>query len=106
MDPVLGHFGHKSIAAARHRLDVCVLIRAFAECPPERGHIDREIALLDKAVRPYLLHQGLFIDSFSAVPYKNDQNVEDFWSDRDNLTIARQRSFRHVDPEWTKLVEV
>src|SRR6516164_3676651 len=88
--PALRHFRYKSVAAARYRLDVGGFIRTLPKSPPQPSYNDREAPLLHKAVRPYLLHQSLFMNRSPAVLDQDKQKVKSFRRDRDNLTVPRQ----------------
>jgi hypothetical protein len=81
-----------------------MLAGAFAERLSQRGHVDREVALLNRLIRPDTLHQLVFVEHVAAVLDKRKEDVERLWRERDLLLMLEQQPSHAVQRERTELV--
>lgn len=93
---------HKAIAAARQGLDPKLPSGCLAEHSPQRGNLDREIALLDGEPGPCSLNQRIFRYRDTALFYQNAQQPHGSPSQRDRLAATEKDRRLGIEAERAK----
>src|SRR2546427_11723114 len=81
-----------------------MLTRTFAQRISQRGDVARDVSFFNRRVGPYEFHHLIFAENVPAVLYKDEQNVEDLWSQWHEFAVPKQPPLAPVHAKRTKLV--
>src|SRR5262245_3500214 len=83
-----------------------MVIRRFAEGPPQRVDVEAQISFLDETVGPDAPHQFFLAHYLAVALDQGQQHVESLRLERNDRAVTQQQSFHLVQAEWTELVSV
>jgi hypothetical protein len=72
------------------------------ELTPEQEHQFREVALLNKCIRPDGLQQLFFGDHAAGLRDEDGKQVDGFWDERDAFAVPQEHALPGVQPEGSK----
>lgn len=92
--------------AARHRLDVSRILRAFAQQLAQQKDLLTEVRFFDDRVGPDAAHEIVLRDDPAGLLDQNREGVERPDGDRDRLLAAEQAPRAWIKPEWPEDVHL
>jgi hypothetical protein len=99
---LLGRKPDEAVADARHRCDPVAAIGDWPELLPERGDLDREVALLDRQVAPARPHQIGFRQHLAGRGKKCLQQAQALAADGNRLPLPEKPPALRIKDERTE----
>src|SRR5215213_3671535 len=104
--PRLARVSDEPVPAARDSLNKLHASGTLAQRFAQQRDVLGQISFLDKGVGPHTFHQIVFRDDLPAMLYEGDKDVENLWSEWNQLTFPQQDALRRFKAKTTKFIAV
>src|SRR6185503_14244163 len=94
----------KAVANARDGHNVAMLVLVFAERPPQKENVLREIAFFDKSIRPDAVDDVVLFGDLAVMLDQEQERLKDFGRKGDGLLAAQQEVPFQIYPERPEFV--
>jgi hypothetical protein len=94
------------VAAFGHRIDVADAVDALSERLSQRGDVLSEVVLFDETIWPHTFDQFVFGDDMPAKLDEDEQRVEGFGGEGDDVALCGQQAVVCVQLERTEAVSL